>query len=82
MLVSSVAALDEVTKTYGHGPQAVHALQGVSIDFSPHTFTAIMGPSGSGKSSLLHVAAGLEPPSSGRVELAGRDLTGLSTRRL
>jgi putative ABC transport system ATP-binding protein len=79
---SSVAALGDVTKIYGHGPQAVHALQGVSIGFSAHTFTAIMGPSGSGKSSLLHVAAGLEPPSSGHVSLAGHDLSGLSETAL
>jgi putative ABC transport system ATP-binding protein len=79
---SAVASLGDVTKTYGHGPQAVHALQGVSIDFSAHTFTAIMGPSGSGKSSLLHVAAGLEPPSSGRVSLAGQELTGLDETAL
>ena len=57
-----VARLDDVSKTHGRGPQAVHALQGVSLEFAAHGFTAIMGPSGSGKSSLLHVAAGLEPP--------------------
>jgi putative ABC transport system ATP-binding protein len=77
-----VASLGDVTKTHGRGPRTVHALQGVSIDFSAHTFTAIMGPSGSGKSSLLHVAAGLEPPSSGRVELAGHELTGLDETAL
>ncbi|MDA0161223.1 ABC transporter ATP-binding protein [Solirubrobacter ginsenosidimutans] len=77
-----VARLGDATKTYGRGPGAVHALQGVSVDFTAHTFTAIMGPSGSGKSTLLQVAAGLEPPSSGVVELAGRDLSGLSETAL
>jgi putative ABC transport system ATP-binding protein len=77
-----VARLGDATKTYGRGPGAVHALQGVSVDFTAHTFTAIMGPSGSGKSTLLQVAAGLEPPSAGVVELAGRDLSGLSETAL
>jgi putative ABC transport system ATP-binding protein len=77
-----VARLGDATKTYGRGPGAVHALQGVSIDFTAHTFTAIMGPSGSGKSTLLQVAAGLEPPSSGTVELAGHDLAGLGETAL
>ena len=72
-----VARLGDATKTYGRGPGAVHALRGVSIDFTAHTFTAIMGPSGSGKSTLLQIAAGLETPSSGTVELAGRSLAGL-----
>jgi ABC-type multidrug transport system ATPase subunit len=65
----------------GRGPHAVHALNSVSIEFAAHSFTAIMGPSGSGKSSLLQVAAGREPPSSGSVELAGRELQGLSETR-
>ena len=77
-----VARLGDATKTYGRGRGAVHALRGVSIDFTAHTFTAIMGPSGSGKSTLLQVAAGLERPSSGTVELAGRDLAGLSETAL
>ncbi len=77
-----VARLDDVSKTHGRGPQTVHALRGVSLEFAPHGFTAIMGPSGSGKSSLLHVAAGLEPPSGGRVELAGTILNGLDETAL
>jgi putative ABC transport system ATP-binding protein len=81
--ISPVAAqLSDVTKTHGRGRQAVHALDGVSIAFAAHSFTAIMGPSGSGKSTLLQVAAGLETPSSGRAELAGRDLHGLSETAL
>jgi putative ABC transport system ATP-binding protein len=79
---ASVARLGDVTKTYGRGPGAVHALQGVSLEFTPHTFTAIMGPSGSGKSTLLQVAAGLEAPTSGRVELAGRDLASMDETAL
>jgi putative ABC transport system ATP-binding protein len=72
------AALDEVTKVHGSGPQAVRALDGVTVEFAADSFTAVMGPSGSGKTTLLQVAAGLERATSGRVELAGRDLGGLS----
>jgi putative ABC transport system ATP-binding protein len=77
-----VARLGDATKTYGRGPGAVHALQGVSLDVVTDTFTAIMGPSGSGKSTLLQIAAGLETPTSGTVELAGRSLAGLCETEL
>jgi putative ABC transport system ATP-binding protein len=78
----AAARLSDVAKTYGRGAHAVHALNGISLDFAANAFTAIMGPSGSGKSTLLQIAAGLEPPSSGRAELAGRELTGLSETAL
>jgi putative ABC transport system ATP-binding protein len=77
-----VARLGDVTKTYGRGPSAVPALQGVSLDVAANTFTAIMGPSGSGKSTLLQIAAGLETPTCGSVELAGRPLAGLNETAL
>jgi putative ABC transport system ATP-binding protein len=79
---ASVVRLDDVTKTYGRGPSAVPALQGVSLNVAANSFTAIMGPSGSGKSTLLQIAAGLETPSSGTVSLAGRPLAGLSETAL
>jgi putative ABC transport system ATP-binding protein len=79
---ASVARLGDVTKTYGRGPSAVSALQGVSLDVAANTFTAIMGPSGSGKSTLLQIAAGLETPTSGTVELAGRPLAGMGETAL
>ena len=63
-----------VSKTYGRGQNAVHALRGVTAAFNPGTFTAVMGPSGSGKSTLLHVAAGLDRPDAGDVHIAGADL--------
>src|SRR4051812_46485732 len=81
-LSSPVAQVVDVSKTYGRGAQAVHALRNVTAAFGPATFTAIMGPSGSGKSTLLHVAAGLDRPTSGDVQIAGADLAGMSEKKL
>ena len=71
-----------VSKTYGRGANAVHALREVTAAFPPATFTAVMGPSGSGKSTLLHVSAGLDRPSSGDVRVGGTDLTRMSEKQL
>lgn len=70
--------LDAVTLTYPDGDLRLTALDQVSLTAEPGTLTAIVGPSGSGKSSLLAVAATLISPDSGQVLLNGRDLTRLS----
>ncbi|RAY15350.1 ABC transporter ATP-binding protein [Actinomadura craniellae] len=72
----------DVTKVYGSGDAAVHALRGVSVGFARGAFTAIMGPSGSGKSTLMHCLAGLDTVSGGRVTLGDTEITGLDDRRL
>ena len=69
-----------LTKTYGHGDAAVHALRGVDVDLPAGRFTAIMGPSGSGKSTLMHCLAGLDQPTAGTVTVAGTAL-GVARRR-
>jgi putative ABC transport system ATP-binding protein len=69
--------LDRVTKTYPNGPSTVTALDGVSLDIASGSFTAVMGASGSGKSTFLNCAAGLDTPSSGRVVIGGVDLGAL-----
>ncbi|HEY1668153.1 MAG TPA: ABC transporter ATP-binding protein [Trebonia sp.] len=73
---------DGVTKRYGGRGAATTALDGVSIGFARGSFTAVMGPSGSGKSSLLHCAAGLDQPTSGVMTFDGMDLAGMSERAL
>ena len=67
-----------LTKTYGRGDTAVHALRGVDVDVDAGRFTAIMGPSGSGKSTLMHCLAGLDTPDAGTVTLGDTVITGLS----
>ena len=71
-----------LTRTYGDGDSAVHALRGVTLDLPAGQFTAVMGPSGSGKSTLMHLLAGLDTPSSGTVHVAGRDITRMKDRAL
>ncbi|QXJ26689.1 ABC transporter ATP-binding protein [Actinomadura graeca] len=73
---------DGVSKVYGSGDAAVHALRGVSVGFVSGVFTAIMGPSGSGKSTLMHCLAGLDTVSGGRIMLGDVEITGLGDRRL
>ena len=76
------AHVTDLTKVYGQGDTAVHALDGVSASFAAGQFTAIMGPSGSGKSTLLHTLAGLDSPTSGTVVLGDTDITTLSDNAL
>src|ERR1700721_1089983 len=63
-----------LTKTYGVGQAAVHALAGVTVTFDRGRFTAVMGPSGSGKSTLMHCMAGLDRPTSGQTFGGGQDI--------
>src|SRR4051795_4187610 len=79
---SSVVVADALTRRYGEGESAVHALRGVSLDLPGGQFTAVMGPSGSGKSTLMHLLAGLDTPSSGTVSVAGMDITNMKDREL
>lgn len=57
----------EISRTYGRGPAAVHAVCGVSCWVSPAEHIALTGPSGSGKTTLLHLIAGLDAPTAGSV---------------
>src|SRR3954452_14005487 len=71
-----------LTRSYGGGDSAVHALRGVSLEVPAGQFTAVMGPSGSGKSTLMHLLAGLDVPSAGTVCVGGQDITTMSDRQL
>ncbi|KAB1644891.1 ABC transporter ATP-binding protein [Gulosibacter chungangensis] len=70
--------LDQISLRFPDGDSTITALDEVSLTAHPGTVTAITGPSGSGKSSLLAVAATLIRPTSGRVAIDGIDVTGLS----
>jgi putative ABC transport system ATP-binding protein len=86
----TVVSARELTRVYGEGETAVHALRGVSLEIPKGDLTAVMGPSGSGKSTLMHILAGLDKPTSGDVSVAGTaigqlgdsDLTRLRRRHI
>ncbi len=75
-------ALSGVTRAYTLGDQTVQAIAGIDLSIQRGEYCSIMGPSGSGKSTLLNLIALLDRPSSGRYELNGADVTGLSDDQL
>ncbi|WP_067900013.1 ABC transporter ATP-binding protein [Nocardia vaccinii] len=75
-------ALEDCSLALGDGDRAVRVLDRVNLTASPGEFVAVVGPSGSGKSSLLAVAGGLTAPDSGTVRAGGRDLAELSRSQL
>src|SRR5262249_41497933 len=93
-----IVRLVEVTKVYAMGPTGgggrlssargphttvtVHALRGVSVDFHPGEYIAIMGASGSGKSTMLNLLGCLDRPTGGSYFLGGRDVAGLDDDEL
>ena len=74
----AVVVAHELTRVYGDGETAVHALRGVTLAVQPGKLTAVMGRSGSGKSTLMHLLAALDEPTEGHVTIAGTRLDGLS----
>lgn len=70
----TICETQNLCRYYGHGEEAVKAVDGVSFSITQGSFTAITGPSGSGKSTLLHLLGGLDRPTEGRVLFRGKDL--------
>ena len=66
--------IEHLTKVYGSGENAVHAVDDVSFSVEKGEFLAIIGPSGSGKSTLLHILCGVDRPTSGKVYVDGQDV--------
>lgn len=70
--------LDSVTRSFNQGEEQVNVLRHVSLAIQPGEIVALVGQSGAGKSTLLQIAGLLEPPSSGKVWVNGRDTSTLS----
>jgi putative ABC transport system ATP-binding protein len=77
-----VFVLTSVSRAYGTGAGHSVALDGVSLRVDRGSFLAIAGPSGSGKTTLLNLIGGIDAPTSGRIDVEGRDLSRLSPREL
>jgi putative ABC transport system ATP-binding protein len=81
-----ILEVENLSKTFGKGELAVHALRGASFSVEAGELAALLGPSGSGKSTLLLCISLIELPSSGRITVAGREAwregkAALDTRR-
>jgi putative ABC transport system ATP-binding protein len=77
-----VVACQALVKTYATASEQVQALRGVDLSFRRGALAAVVGASGSGKSSLLRLLAGLDLPTSGKVLVNGLNLAAMSPRRL
>jgi putative ABC transport system ATP-binding protein len=79
---ASLILTQNLHRNFQMGHTTVHALDGVDISVEAGEFLGVMGPSGSGKSTLLHLLGGLDRPSSGRIWVGGREITGLDENQL
>ncbi|MFN0094679.1 MAG: ABC transporter ATP-binding protein [Dehalococcoidia bacterium] len=79
-MTEPVLRVSSLTKTYGRGADAVHAVREASFTASAGEFIAVVGPSGSGKTTLLAMLGGLLTPTGGEILLADRDVAKLSGR--
>ena len=80
--MNAVVQVRDVTKSYRRGTRSVPVLGGLTLDVADGDFLALMGPSGSGKTTLLNLIGGLDRPDSGRIVVAGQDITGASSGAL
>lgn len=71
-----------LSKTYGQGEAAVHALRGATFTVPKGEFVAVVGESGSGKSTLLNLVGGLDTPTEGKVLIDGKDIFAMKDRSL
>lgn len=77
-----ILQVEHLSKTYGKGDTAVHALRDISFSVEKGEFVAIIGPSGSGKSTLLHILGGVDRPTSGKVILDHTDIYSMNETAL
>jgi peptide/nickel transport system ATP-binding protein len=78
--MSAIYTAEHITKTFGGGKNAVHAVRDVSFELEETQVTTIVGESGSGKSTIARMVLGLMPITAGRLVFQGKDVTNLSGR--
>lgn len=78
----AIIRTENLIKTYGTGKVKTDALRGVDLEIPRGSFSCIVGPSGHGKSTLMHLIGGLDRPTGGKVVIDGEEINRLSNRRL
>ena len=78
----AVVAADGLVKTYGKGRATRRVLDGADLDVEPGEVVAVLGRSGTGKSTLLHLLGGLDRPQAGRISVAGERVDGATEAQL
>jgi putative ABC transport system ATP-binding protein len=78
----ALVEIENLSKSYVRGDQVVPVLTGIDLVIRAGDFVALMGPSGSGKSTLLNLVAGIDKPDTGRLVIAGEDITQLDDTAL
>lgn len=81
-MTGNAYTIRNLSKVYGEGPAAVHALRGVDLDVPEGELIVLLGPSGSGKSTLLNIIGGLDRGTGGEVLFRDRDLSTMSEAQL
>lgn len=81
-IVEPVMRAKDIVKELGEGAGRIVAVKGASLDLRPGELTLLMGPSGSGKTTLLSILGCIMKPTSGSIEIGGRDTSGLSAEQL
>ncbi len=79
---NAIIKTQNLCKQYGSGATLVQALRGVDLEIERGSFTCIIGPSGHGKSTLMHLLGGLDQPSGGSVAIDGQEISSLSGKDL
>lgn len=82
VMVDEVVRAEQVSRAFGRGEHAVHAVREVSFTASRGELVAVRGRSGAGKTTLLNLVGGLDRPTSGRVTVAGYDLSAADEAKL
>ncbi|WFF09334.1 ABC transporter ATP-binding protein [Micromonospora sp. WMMD1076] len=80
--VEDVVRVEGVSRTFGKGEHAVHAVRDVSFTAGRGELVAVRGRSGAGKTTLLNLVGGLDRPDAGRIRVAGHDVTAAGEREL
>ncbi len=81
-MAETLISLSKVTKHYRRDAIDIPVLDNIDLDVGTGEFLALMGPSGSGKTTLLNLIAGIDKPNSGRIEIDGKNITGLNEKEI